>query len=119
MMPQTKVMILTAFLESAFVFKALAAGARAFVSKDADRADAGPDPPRRRRQGRHPAGPTTGAGGPDQSARRGRLPGFLAARTRGPGADRGRRGGPRDRTTLASQHGHRQDAPPAPLRETR
>src|SRR5450755_546203 len=37
--PQTKVMILTAFLESAFVFKALAAGARAFVSKDADRAD--------------------------------------------------------------------------------
>src|SRR5450755_4133540 len=60
--PQTKVVILTAFLESAFVFKALAAGARAFVSKDADRADAGPDPRRRRRQGRHPAGPTTGAG---------------------------------------------------------
>ena len=37
--PETKVVILTAFLESAFVFKALAAGARAFVSKDADRAD--------------------------------------------------------------------------------
>jgi two-component system nitrate/nitrite response regulator NarL len=37
--PQTKVVILTAFLESAFVFKALAAGARAFLSKDADRAD--------------------------------------------------------------------------------
>jgi two-component system nitrate/nitrite response regulator NarL len=37
--PQTKVVILTAFLESAFVFKAVAAGARAFVSKDADRAD--------------------------------------------------------------------------------
>jgi two-component system, NarL family, nitrate/nitrite response regulator NarL len=33
------VVILTAFLESAFVFRALAAGARAFLSKDADRAD--------------------------------------------------------------------------------
>jgi len=37
--PGTKVVILTAYLESAFVFQALAAGARAFVSKDADRAD--------------------------------------------------------------------------------
>ncbi len=35
--PETKVVILSAYLESVLVFKALAAGARAFLSKDADR----------------------------------------------------------------------------------
>jgi two-component system nitrate/nitrite response regulator NarL len=36
---ETQVMILSAHLESALVFKALAAGARAFLSKDADRGE--------------------------------------------------------------------------------
>ena len=36
---ETRVMILSAHLESALVFKALAAGARAFLSKDADRGE--------------------------------------------------------------------------------
>ncbi|MHB8659826.1 MAG: response regulator [Solirubrobacteraceae bacterium] len=35
--PATKLVILSAYLESALVFKALAAGARAFLSKEADR----------------------------------------------------------------------------------
>jgi two-component system nitrate/nitrite response regulator NarL len=35
----TRIVILSAYLESAVVFKALAAGARAFLSKDADRGD--------------------------------------------------------------------------------
>lgn len=35
----TSVMILSAYVESAVVFKALAAGARAFLSKDSDRRD--------------------------------------------------------------------------------
>jgi len=34
---QTRVVMLSAYLDSALVFKALAAGARAFLSKDADR----------------------------------------------------------------------------------
>jgi len=36
---QTRVVIMSAYVESAVVFKALAAGARAFLSKDADRRD--------------------------------------------------------------------------------
>jgi two-component system, NarL family, nitrate/nitrite response regulator NarL len=35
----TKVMVLSAYVDSAMVFKALAAGARAFLSKDAERRD--------------------------------------------------------------------------------
>ncbi len=35
--PETKVVMLSAYLESVLVFKALAVGARAFLSKDADR----------------------------------------------------------------------------------
>ncbi|MHB1836999.1 MAG: response regulator, partial [Solirubrobacteraceae bacterium] len=37
--PETRVIILSAYLESALVFRALAAGAQAFLSKDADRSE--------------------------------------------------------------------------------
>jgi two-component system nitrate/nitrite response regulator NarL len=36
---QTRIVVLSAYVESAMVYKALAAGARAFLSKDADRGE--------------------------------------------------------------------------------